>query len=124
VDRIDQVFSNVLWNAVKHTSSIDGKITVSAEVFTHDKEDTVLDLEEFDGEVIIKVADTGSGIDKDVLPHIFDRFFKMDASATYKGSGLGLAIAKEIILSHKGEIWAESEVGKGSVFYIALPLNF
>jgi signal transduction histidine kinase len=124
VDRIDQVFSNVLWNAVKHTSSADGKITISAEVYTHDKEDAVLDLEEFDGEVIIKVADTGSGIDKDVLPHIFDRFFKMDASEKYKGSGLGLAIAKEIILSHKGEIWAESEVGKGSVFYIALPLNF
>ena len=124
VDRIDQVFSNVLWNAVKHTSSADGKITVSAEIYTYDKEDAVLDLEEFDGEVIIKVADTGSGIDKEVLPHIFDRFFKMDASAKYKGSGLGLAIAKEIILSHKGEIWAESEVGKGSVFYIALPLNF
>lgn len=124
IDRIDQVFSNVLWNAVKHTSSVDGKITVSAEVYTHDKEDAVLDLDEFDGEVIIKVADTGSGIDKEVLPHIFDRFFKMDESAKYKGSGLGLAIAKEIILSHKGEIWAESEVGKGSVFYIALPLNF
>ncbi|MGK7376231.1 ATP-binding protein [Planococcus sp. 1R117A] len=124
VDRIDQVFSNVLWNAVKHTSSIDGKITVSAEVYTNDKEDAVLDLEEFDGEVIIKVSDTGSGIDKDVLPHIFDRFFKMDESTKHKGSGLGLAIAKEIILSHKGEIWAESEVGKGSAFYIALPLNF
>ncbi|HSP21482.1 MAG TPA: ATP-binding protein [Planococcus sp. (in: firmicutes)] len=124
VDRIDQVFSNVLWNAVKHTSSADGKITVSTEVYTSGTEGAVLDLEEFDGEVIIKVADTGSGIDQEVLPHIFDRFFKMEKSEQYKGSGLGLAIAKEIILSHKGEIWAESEPGKGSVFYIALPLSF
>lgn len=124
IDRIDQVFSNVLWNAVKHTSSDDGKITISADVYASGNADAVLDLEEFDGEVIIKVADTGSGIDQEVLPHIFDRFFKMEKSEQYKGSGLGLAIAKEIILSHKGEIWAESEVGKGSAFYIALPLRF
>ncbi|MBB5179219.1 signal transduction histidine kinase [Planomicrobium koreense] len=124
VDRIDQVFSNVLWNAVKHTSSEDGKITISTEVYASGTEGAVLDLEEFEGEVIIKVADTGSGIDQEVLPHIFDRFFKMEKSEHYKGSGLGLAIAKEIILSHKGEIWAESEPGKGSVFYIALPLSF
>ncbi len=124
IDRIDQVFSNVLWNAVKHTSSEDGKITVSTEVYTSDMEGAVLDLDEFDGEVIIKVADTGCGIDQEILPHIFDRFFKMEKSEQYKGSGLGLAIAKEIILSHKGEIWAESEPGKGSAFYIALPLTF
>lgn len=124
IDRIDQVFSNVLWNAVKHTSSDDGKITISAGVYASGAEGAVLDLEEFDGEVIIKVEDTGSGIDQEVLPHIFDRFFKMEKSEQYKGSGLGLAIAKEIILSHKGEIWAESEVGKGSAFYIALPLTF
>lgn len=124
IDRIDQVFSNVLWNAVKHTSSEDGKITVSADVYANGAEGAVLDLDEFDGEVIIKVEDTGCGIDQEVLPHIFDRFFKMEKTEQYKGSGLGLAIAKEIILSHKGEIWAESEVGKGSAFYIALPLTF
>ncbi|MDN7241585.1 ATP-binding protein [Planococcus sp. N028] len=124
IDRIDQVFSNVLWNAVKHTTSEDGKITISAEVFTRGREGAVLEDEGFDAEVIIKVADTGCGIDEKVLPHIFDRFFKKGDSSDYKGSGLGLAIAKEIILSHKGEIWAESEVGKGSVFYIALPLSF
>lgn len=124
IDRIDQVFSNVLWNAVKHTSSEDGKITISADVYANGTEGAVLDLDEFDGEVIIKVEDTGCGIDQEVLPHIFDRFFKMEKTEQYKGSGLGLAIAKEIILSHKGEIWAESEVGKGSAFYIALPLTF
>ncbi|WP_186763834.1 ATP-binding protein [Planomicrobium sp. CPCC 101079] len=124
VDRVDQVFSNVLWNAVKHTDSEDGKITISAEIFSSGKEGAVLEHEGFDAEVIIKVADTGCGIDEEVLPHIFDRFFKKGDSSDYKGSGLGLAIAKEIILSHKGEIWAESEIGKGSIFYIALPLNF
>ncbi|TWT27888.1 ATP-binding protein [Planomicrobium sp. CPCC 101110] len=124
VDRIDQVFSNVLWNAVKHTDSQDGKITISAEIFSRGKDGAVLEHEGFDAEVIIKVADTGCGIDEDVLPHIFDRFFKKGDSSDYKGSGLGLAIAKEIILSHKGEIWAESEKGKGSIFYIALPLSF
>jgi signal transduction histidine kinase len=124
VDRIDQVFSNILWNAVKHTDSQEGKITISADIYSRGKEGAVLEHEGFDAEVIIKVADTGCGIDKEVLPHIFDRFFKKGDSSDYKGSGLGLAIAKEIILSHKGEIWAESEIGKGSIFYIALPLSF
>lgn len=123
-DRIDQVFSNILWNAVKHTSSEDGKISLSVEFHMNNKSETVLNMDGFDGEVIIEVADTGCGIDESILPHIFDRFFKMDEKNIHKGSGLGLAIAKEIVLSHKGEIWAESEVGKGSVFYIALPLTF
>ena len=123
VNRVDQVFSNILWNAVKHTSSIDGKISISTEIVRRGKEGTVLDPEDFDGEVIIKVSDTGNGIPEDILPHVFDRFFKMDVPNKQQGSGLGLAIAKEIILSHKGEIWAESEMGKGSTFYIALPLT-
>lgn len=123
VNRVDQVFSNILWNAVKHTSSIDGKISISTEIIRRGKEGAVLEQEDFDGEVIIKVSDTGNGIPEDVLPHVFDRFFKMDVPNKQQGSGLGLAIAKEIILSHKGEIWAESEMGKGSTFFIALPLT-
>ncbi|MFD1031282.1 ATP-binding protein [Metaplanococcus flavidus] len=123
VNRIDQVFSNILWNAVKHTSSIDGKISISTEIISRDKKDGILDPENFDGELIIKISDTGNGISEDILPHIFDRFFKMDVPNKQQGSGLGLAIAKEIILSHKGEIWAESKIGKGSTFYVALPLT-
>lgn len=123
INRVDQVFSNILWNAVKHTSSIDGKISISTEIISAGQEGAVLDPEESDGEVIIRVSDTGNGIPEDILPHIFDRFFKMDVPNKQQGSGLGLAIAKEIILSHKGEIWAESEMGKGSTFYIALPLT-
>lgn len=123
VNRVDQVFSNILWNAVKHTSSIDGKISISMEIIRRGTVGAVLDGGKFAAEVIIKVSDTGNGIPPDILPHIFDRFFKMDVPNKQQGSGLGLAIAKEIILSHKGEIWAESEMGKGSTFYIAMPLT-
>lgn len=121
VDRVDQVFSNLLWNAVKHTSAEEGRIILSATI--HDSV-TILDEKEADGELIIRVEDNGCGIKKEALPHIFDRFFKIDESVHYKGSGLGLAIAKEIIQSHKGEIWAESEEGAGSTFIIALPLRY
>ncbi|WP_033543111.1 ATP-binding protein [Planococcus sp. CAU13] len=123
VSRVDQVFSNILWNAVKHTSSIDGKISISTEILSRGKEGDAFKAGDFDGEVIIKVSDTGNGIPEDILPHIFDRFFKRDVPNKQQGSGLGLAIAKEIILSHKGEIWAESEIGKGSTFYISLPFT-
>lgn len=121
VDRVDQVFSNLLWNAVKHTSPEEGRITLSASIRASAN---VLDETEADGELIIRVEDNGCGIKKEALPHIFDRFFKIDESIHYKGSGLGLAIAKEIIQSHKGEIWAESEEGAGSTFIIALPLRY
>ncbi|MGM0897883.1 MAG: ATP-binding protein [Bacillota bacterium] len=121
VDRVDQVFSNLLWNAVKHTSPEEGHITLSASIRASAN---VLDETEADGELLIRVEDNGCGIQKEALPHIFDRFFKIDESIHYKGSGLGLAIAKEIIQSHKGEIWAESEEGAGSTFIIALPLRY
>lgn len=121
VDRVDQVFSNLLWNAVKHTSPEEGRITLSTSIRANAH---VLDETEADGELIIRVEDNGCGIQKEALPHIFDRFFKIDESIHYKGSGLGLAIAKEIIQSHKGEIWAESEEGAGSTFIIALPLRY
>ncbi|XKF83688.1 response regulator [Planococcus rifietoensis] len=121
VDRVDQVFSNLLWNAVKHTSPEEGRITLSTSIRASAH---VLDETEADGELIIRVEDNGCGIQKEALPHIFDRFFKIDESIHYKGSGLGLAIAKEIIQSHKGEIWAESEEGAGSTFNIALPLRY
>ncbi|MBT2571202.1 ATP-binding protein [Planococcus sp. ISL-110] len=123
LDRLDQVISNILWNAVKHTSSERGRITLSTEILAKNNEDALLD-EDADGELIIRIADNGCGIKKEALPHIFDRFYKIDSSAGYKGSGLGLAIAKEIIFAHKGQIWANSTEGKGSVFIIVLPLTF
>ncbi|MDQ0428941.1 signal transduction histidine kinase [Planomicrobium stackebrandtii] len=119
--RLDQVISNILWNAVKHTSSEEGKITLSAEMLANNNKDASL-TEEVDGEIVLRIADNGCGIKKEALPHIFERFYKIDSSAGYKGSGLGLAIAKEIVLAHKGQIWADSTEGKGSVFIIVLPL--
>lgn len=124
LDRLDQVISNILWNAVKHTSSEEGRITLSTAILAKNNEDALLDKGETDGELVIRIGDNGCGIKKEALPHIFDRFYKIDSSAGYKGSGLGLAIAKEIILAHKGQIWADSTEGKGSVFIIVLPLTF
>lgn len=121
VDRVDQVFSNLLWNAVKHTSAEEGRIILTASIQTGG---AALDSLDADAELLIRVEDNGCGIKAEALPHIFDRFFKIDESVQYKGSGLGLAIAKEIIQSHKGEIWAESEEGAGSTFIIALPLRY
>lgn len=124
LDRLDQVISNILWNAVKHTSSEDGKLTLSVEIMAKNNKDAFLSDDQFDGELVIRIADNGCGIKKEELPHIFDRFYKINRSPGYKGSGLGLAIAKEIILAHKGQIWADSTEGKGSVFVIVLPLIF
>ena len=124
LDRIDQVISNILWNAVKHTSSEEGQIALSLELLAKNNENVLLNEEDFDGELVIRISDNGRGIKKEALPHIFDRFYKIDSSTGYKGSGLGLAIAKEIILAHKGQIWADSKEGQGSVLIIVLPLIF
>lgn len=123
LDRLDQVISNILWNSVKHTSSEEGEITLTTEILANNNDKAILD-DDCDGELIIRIADNGSGIRKDALPHIFERFYKINSSTSYKGSGLGLAIAKEIILAHKGQIWAESIEEQGSVFIIVLPLTF
>jgi|GEM_PF-681772 len=123
LDRLDQVISNILWNSVKHTSAEDGKITLLIEILANNNDNAMLD-EDCDGELFIRIADNGCGIKKESLPHIFERFYKINSSANYKGSGLGLAIAKEIILAHKGKIWADSAEGQGSEFIIVLPLTF
>lgn len=105
--RILQVLSNLIGNSLKFTPE-KGKICVS-----------ILKCgPEF---VKISVHDTGPGIPKDHIPYIFDRFWQ--ANQTKKmGTGLGLAIVKGIITSHGGEIWVESEEGKGSEFIFTLPL--
>lgn len=113
LERMDQVFSNLIWNAIKHTSPEEGKITISAKVQKSDRR------------VVIQVQDNGQGIEEHHLPYIFDRFFKVTASTKSdesSGTGLGLAITKEIIQSHKGTVWAESSLNQGSTFYISLPI--
>ncbi len=103
--RLDQVLSNLVANALRHTLR-GGKITLSA-------------CEE-EGEAVIRVADTGSGIPPEDLPNIFDRFWRGDHLA-HGSTGLGLAIARQLVQSHGGAIAVESRVGEGSTFTIRLP---
>jgi signal transduction histidine kinase len=108
-ERIGQVLSNLLGNAIKATEP-GGGITVSAS--------------QVDGEVRVAVSDTGRGISREQLPHIFDRFWQASTSAIRsRGAGLGLPIAQGIVRAHGGRLWAESEVDRGSTFYFTLPLG-
>ncbi len=105
-DRITQVLTNLIGNAVKFTDS--GHI----DILCKDKSDGV----------VCSVSDTGVGISKDDLPKVFDKFqqFGRTPGAGDKGTGLGLSIAKSIIDMHNGAIWVESEPGKGSRFAFKL----
>lgn len=105
-ERLIQVFSNILDNAIKFTITGEIKITAAEE----------------DENVHIKISDTGIGIPEDKLLQIFDRFYQLDSrdSRKYSGTGLGLWISKNIIDAHGGKIWAESK-NRGSTFHILLP---
>ena len=107
IDRIVQVFTNLIWNAIKFTK--DGYVEVSV----RDKDD----------EVECVVADTGIGISKENLPQVFSKFqqFSRAEGPGEKGTGLGLSITKEIVEMHKGRIWVDSEFGKGTQFTFTLP---
>jgi two-component system phosphate regulon sensor histidine kinase PhoR len=107
-ERIQQVMTNILHNAIKFTPA-GGKIEVRTGLNGHN--------------VVTQVFDTGIGISKEDLPHIFERFFKADRSRSGGGTGLGLAIAKHTIQTHGGNIWVQSELGKGSTFGFSLPLS-
>lgn len=105
-DRLKQVLINLLSNSIKYSKK-DGIIHVKTEL----SEDLV----------IVSIKDEGKGIPKEKIPNLFDKFYQVEV-ASKLGSGLGLYITKEIINKHKGEIWVESEEGKGSTFYFSLPL--
>jgi two-component system phosphate regulon sensor histidine kinase PhoR len=107
-DRIRQTIINLVHNAIKFNRP-GGKVTVSTRT---DRES-----------VIVSVSDTGTGISKEDLPHVFERFYKADRARAKGGSGLGLAIAKHTIQAHGGNIWAQSEEGKGSTFSFSLPIK-
>jgi signal transduction histidine kinase len=68
------------------------------------------------------VADTGSGIPPEYLPHVFDKFFRVPDQSQGHGTGLGLAIVREIVTAHQGRITCASEPGRGTVFHITLPV--
>ena len=106
-DRLGEVINNLYENANKYTES--GKI--------------VIGLTGNPKVVQLRVQDTGDGIPADAIPHLFEKFYRADNSSTREigGTGLGLYLAKEIVKLYDGRIWVESEVGKGSTFYINLP---
>jgi signal transduction histidine kinase len=102
--RIRQVLGNLLSNALRF-SPPGSTITVS--------------VAKKDSEVWVSVQDQGPGIPEEDLPHIFERFYKVDKSRAEGGTGLGLAIAKEIVQAHGGRIWAENQ--NGARFTFTLP---
>jgi two-component system, OmpR family, sensor kinase len=73
--------------------------------------------------LIISVSDNGEGIPPEHLPHLFERFYRVETSRSRSegGAGLGLAIVKQMVQAHGGQVWVESQPGHGSTFYIALP---
>ena len=107
---IEEVFSNLITNAIKYSPE-NGKITILAvTVKTH---------------LCVSVSDTGFGIPAEDLPKIFDRFYRVKNEKTryITGTGLGLPIVKSILEAHNGKIKVESEPDKGSTFYVYLPLD-
>jgi signal transduction histidine kinase len=99
---------NLVDNAIKYNRP-GGSVKLSARAEGHS--------------VIVQVSDTGIGLSQEDLPHVFDRFFRVDKSRSREqgGSGLGLAIVKKIVEDHGGTVSVESVVGEGSMFSIALP---
>ena len=105
IDRLEQVFSNLLDNALKH-SPAGGEVSIIGRNTSTDN-------------VEISVTDSGPGIPPEQLPHVFERFYQATGART--GTGLGLAIAREIVYAHGGQIDAKSSPGEGTQFIVRLP---
>jgi two-component system sensor histidine kinase VicK len=105
--RIAQVISNLLSNAIKFTKQ--GTVLITIEKKKDNKE------------AVVRIKDTGSGLDPEILPRLFSKF----ASKSFKGTGLGLFISKNIVEAHGGKIWAENNADgkKGATFTFSLPLS-
>jgi len=107
--RLRQVLDDVVGNAIKYSQN-NGEVKISI----HSEGD----------QIILQVVDQGPGISPADQPHIFDKFYRgSNISSDIAGSGLGLAIVKTIVESHQGRIWLESTIGKGSSFFIVLPIH-
>jgi PAS domain S-box-containing protein len=105
--RIKQVLLNLIGNAIKHSPQ-NTDITIKTEQETN--------------KVVISITDEGIGINEKDQPFIFDKFYQVQDYFN-KGFGLGLYISKEIVTQHEGTIWVQSKKGKGSTFYVSLPLE-
>ena len=106
--RLEQVITNLLTNAVKYSPQ-SNQVIINSIVK--------------DNSILFSVQDFGLGIEKENISRIFDKFYRVTAGHTFGGLGLGLFISSEIIKSHNGSLWVESEAGKGSTFYVSLPLR-
>lgn len=106
--RMRQALGNLVSNAIRHTPQ-GGTVTLSAR--------------RADAEIVLEVADTGSGISPEDLPSVFDRFWRAEKSRSRRtgGSGLGLSIVRQLVAAHGGTVTVTSEVGVGSVFTLRLP---
>ncbi|MEO7561157.1 MAG: HAMP domain-containing sensor histidine kinase, partial [Ferruginibacter sp.] len=108
-DRLQQVVINLLTNAIKYSPE-------AANVY--------ITLSQQNDEVMVAVKDSGIGIPQQHLKKIFERYYRVEEHAVeFQGLGIGLYISCEIIERHKGRLWVESELGKGSTFYFTLPIN-
>jgi signal transduction histidine kinase len=105
-NRLQQVFANLLDNAIKYTPA-HGAVTISGVQQDH--------------RVILTVADTGIGITAEDLPHIWERLYRGDKSRSQRGLGLGLSLVKAIIHAHRGEVQVTSQPGRGAQFSLSLP---
>jgi heavy metal sensor kinase len=104
-DDLIRLFMNLIDNAIKYTDS--GGISIEARQAADS--------------VAVTIRDTGAGISSDHLPHVFDRFYRVDASRSARGTGLGLSIAQTIARTHRGDIQVESQPGHGTTLIVTLP---
>lgn len=109
-DRIGQVLTNFLSNAIKYSPKAD-RIIVGTKVLAN--------------EIVLSVRDFGVGLSQEELQKIFERFYRVEGTGyeTFPGLGLGLYISAGIVHRHNGKIWVESELGRGSTFFFSLPLS-
>lgn len=106
--RIEQVFANLISNAVKYSPKADK---------------VVITIKEEDGMAVASVTDFGLGIPVSKQSYIFNRFYRVDENhSTISGLGIGLYISSQIIAAHSGKIWLESNLDEGSTFYFSLPI--
>ena len=104
-DRILQVLSNLVGNAMKATEA-DGHVRLGLDVRGAD--------------LLFVVSDDGPGISADDVKHLFERYWR-SGQAEYRGTGLGLAISRGIVAAHGGQLWVETTLGKGAAFYFTIP---
>lgn len=119
-DKINSIVTNLISNAIKFTPER-GEVGLSVRASDSLKEKGESNL----SDLLIKVSDTGIGIPAEKLPHIFDRFYQVDDSSTRanEGTGIGLTFTHDLVVALGGEISVESEMNKGTVFTVSLPVK-